>query len=130
MNKKKIIFERELRSRSGNIIWSLISTPEGLTKWIADRVERNGDILEFTWGEPEQHHEKRTARITEEFAMSHLRWTWEDDDNDFVEIRMKRCDITDDYVLTVTDFIEIDDENWLNSVWESNFKRLHHATGI
>lgn len=130
MNKKKFIFERELRSRSGKIIWSLTGTPEGLSKWIADGVERKGDVMELTWGCPERHHEKRRARITDERAMSHLRWVWEDDDEGFVEIRMERCDVTGDYVLKVTDFAYDGDEEWLGSVWEANFERLRHAAGV
>ncbi len=130
MDKKKVIFERELHSRSAKIIWPLISKPEGLAKWIADDVDRTDDLLEFTWGVPWRHHEKRTAKIIEESPMSHFRWAWEDDSSYYVELRMERSDITNDYILTITDFTESDDEEWLNAVWDNNFERLHHATGL
>ena len=130
MDKKKVVYERELNSRSAKIIWTLISKPEGLAKWIADNVERNDEMLEFTWGVPWRHHEKRTAKIVEESPMSHFRWAWEDDTENFVELRMERSDITNDYILTITDFTDEDDEEWLNAVWDKNFDRLHHATGL
>jgi hypothetical protein len=62
--------------------------------------------------------------------MSHFRWAWEDDSSYYVELRMERSDITNDYILTITDFTESDDEEWLNAVWDNNFERLHHATGL
>ena len=39
MKKKRLNIERELLSSSSSIIWNLISTPEGLSRWIADDVK-------------------------------------------------------------------------------------------
>ena len=37
--KKKVEMEYELRTRSGNTVWTLISTPMGLMKWLADDIK-------------------------------------------------------------------------------------------
>ena len=129
MEKKKIIFERELHARSEKTIWPLISTPEGLAKWIADEVTRDGESLQFTWGVDWRHHEERTAVVTQEVPPIHFGWMWEDEDFS-VEMEIKRSDITGDYILIVTDYAEKDDEDWLRAVWESNFERLHSTTGL
>ena len=129
MGKKKVIFEHELHARSEKSIWPLISTPEGLTKWIADGVTRDSETLRFRWGVDWKHHEERTAAITKENPPTHFGWTWEDDEYP-VEMEIKRSDITGDYILLVTDYADEDDEDWLRAVWESNFERLHSGTGL
>lgn len=63
MSMQKISIDRELNSTSATIIWNMVSTPEGMTRWLADSVTQNGDSLTFTWGSPYDHHEKRTATI-------------------------------------------------------------------
>ena len=130
MDKKKVIFEHELHSRSAKIIWPLISAPEGLAKWIADDVKRDGDAMTFGWGVPWRHHESRTATITEELQPSLFRWVWDDDEDYYVEMKLERSDITGDYILIITDFTDEDDEDWLTAVWEGNFERLHNTTGL
>ena len=130
MDKKKVIFEHELHSRSAKIIWPLISAPEGLAKWIADDVKRDGDVMVFGWGVPWRHHEMRTATVTEELQPTLFRWVWDDEEDYFVEMKIEKSDITGDYILIVTDFTDHDDEEWLTAVWEGNFERLHNATGL
>ncbi len=51
MDKHKIVLEYPLQTKSENIVWQLIGTAEGLGKWIADYVTRDGDTMTFTWGE-------------------------------------------------------------------------------
>ena len=38
MRKEKIRLEYMLKAGSGNIVWSIISTPSGLETWFADKV--------------------------------------------------------------------------------------------
>ena len=38
MGKEKIRLEYMLKAGSGNIVWSIISTPSGLETWFADKV--------------------------------------------------------------------------------------------
>ena len=56
MESNKISIERELRSKSANIIWALMSTPEVLAKWLAEQVTRDGDTLTFTCGNAWRPH--------------------------------------------------------------------------
>lgn len=72
MSMQKISIDRELNSTSAAIIWNMVSTPEGMTRWLADSVTQNGDSLTFTWGSPYDHHEKTYCyHFTEEEKQQH-----------------------------------------------------------
>ncbi len=132
MRKQKITLERELRSKSANIIWPFLSTPAGLAKWVADSVEQEGDTFSFTWGEIWKHHEVRTATVISDIKNDFIRYVWKDDIDDkaYWELKIVRSDITGDYILIITDFAEDDDIETLYDLWEANLERLHHATGL
>ena len=80
MEANKISIERELKSKSANIIWSLMSTPEGLAKWFADDVKFSGDVFTFTWGNDWSHHEVRTAALLEKKDRGYIRLRWSEDE--------------------------------------------------
>jgi len=131
MDKKAIHIERELHSNSPAIIWSLISTAAGLEKWIADSVNESEDELTFTWGSPWSHHETRKAKVTQKKKNDLIRLHWEDDDDDvYWEMRMEKSEITNDYILCVTDFAPSDDVDSLYDIWEQNFAVLHRSSGL
>lgn len=131
MTKDKLYIEHELKSRSENIIWQLISTETGLQNWIADSVSEQEGKITFTWGQDWAIHEQRTAIIVERVKNSHIRFHWEDEDDDFYwEMRMVYSDLTNDYILQVTDFAEPDDMEILKSIWDKNFETLYRVTGL
>ena len=47
---KKIRLEYMLKAGSGNIVWSIISTPSGLETWFADKVTFKDKVFTFYWG--------------------------------------------------------------------------------
>ena len=131
MEMNRLSLEHELRSTSKGIIWKMIATPEGLQKWLADSVRLAGDNLTFAWGDSDRHHETRTARIVEMVQYNRIRWQWEDADNqEYVEIRMERSDVSGNYSLYITDYADDDDMEWLENIWTHNFDRLHRRTGV
>ena len=132
MEKQRLYIERELRCKSASIIWPLLSTPEGLSKWIADEVERKGEQLTFTWGEVWSHHEIRNACVVEEEKGKYIRYAWDHDDQaeEYWELRIEKSDITNDFILIITDHALPEDVDSLEDIWESNLEQLHHATGL
>lgn len=132
MKKQKLNIEYELQSRSIAIIWDLISTPEGLSKWLADEVQQHGNALTFQWGELHSDHEIRTATITRKVKNRSLQFHWNDEEekDDFVEISIIHLDLTDSYLLSITDFADEDEKESLHDLWDSNMERLHRNTGI
>lgn len=132
MKKQRLNLEYALRSSSPNIIWQLLSSAHGLEKWLADTVTRNGETMTFTWGEPWSHHETREAIVTEEVKQQRIRLRWIDDTDEeaFWQMEMEKSDITNDYILIVTDYAEEGDLDSLRDIWDSNLERLHRKTGL
>lgn len=132
MKKQKLIIERELKSNSENIIWALISTEGGLSKWIADSVTENGQQITFRWGEEWSRHETHVANIIKKVKNDYLRLRWEDetDEEAYLEFRMEKNDLTNDYMLYVTDFALPEDVDSLRSMWEQNFEQLRQSSGL
>ena len=123
---KEIHIEQELRSKAPAIIWHLISTGDGMGRWLADRVTQQGDELTFQWGNSWDHDEQRTAHIIHKEKHRVVRFAWTDADvpGTYVELRIERSTITNDFILLVTDFADDDDAEWLRDMWQYNFKRL------
>lgn len=132
MKKLKLNIEYELRSRSISIIWGLVSTAEGLSKWLADEVRQDGRTLTFQWGDLRGDHEIRTATITRKVKNRVLQFHWDDEDvaDDFVEIAIIHLDLTDSYLLSITDFADAADIESLHDLWDDNMERLHRNSGI
>lgn len=132
MTMKKLTVTRELKSKSASIIWRLMSTPEGMTGWLADSVTRDGDTLTFAWGHEWSHHEKRQAMVQEEQKGARFRFAWTDEEGEgtFVEMALERSTITGEFIMNVTDFAQDEDMEWLEETWEHNFKRLRRKSGI
>ena len=53
MSKERIKMEYMLKAGSGNVIWSIISTPSGMETWFADKVSAKDKIYTFRWGKTE-----------------------------------------------------------------------------
>lgn len=132
MESNKISIERELRSKSANIIWALMSTPEGLAKWLADEVTRDGDTLTFTWGNTWSHHETRIAAVIDRKDYEYIRLRWSEDEyrDTYLELRMEKSDITGDYILVITDYAPDGDTATLEDIWDANMDALHRSTGL
>lgn len=132
MGKQVLKMEQVLHSSSQSIIWNFISSAEGMTRWLADKVEGNDQELTFVWGDLWRHHEIRKAKILKVVRNSYIRFRWEDeeDGNAYVELRMEKNELTNDYVLLITDYAYEEDLDSLQNLWEDNLERLHRNTGI
>jgi len=132
MDKKKTCIEHVLICRSERIIWPLISTAAGLSKWMADEVSAVGNVFTFTWGELWSHHEVRQAKVLEKTDFVSVRFRWEDEPNPdaYWELKIEKGDITDDFILVVTDYASDEDKDIMEDIWEASFERLHRSTGL
>lgn len=128
MKREKIHLEYLLNATAKNIIWSSISTPSGLEGWFADKVISNDKIVAFFWGKTE----KREAEIIAIRAFSYIRFRWLDDENEreYFEIRMTNNELTNDYVLEITDFADSDETEDLKELWDSQIDTLRRTCGF
>ena len=101
MTLQKLEIEQALKSKAPAIIWNLISTADGMTRWLADTVTQEGDMLTFHWGHEWDHNEQRTAHIIYKKKQHAIRFVWMDETAPefYVELKMQRSDITNDFVL-------------------------------
>ncbi|MGP1596776.1 MAG: START-like domain-containing protein [Prevotella denticola] len=128
---RKIELEYELKTRSGSAVWTLISTPIGMMKWLADEVTLEGETATFVWGDPLREHDTHTATVIEMVKNSHIRLHWDSSDSEaYWEIRMFHSEIAGNYHLAVTDFTEDDEPEDLVRIWDQNIERLHRITGV
>lgn len=132
MKKRQITIEHELKSNSENIIWRFISTPEGLSKWLADEVTQEGETMTFTWGELWSHHEIRTATLLEVVFHELVKLRWDDDEDPeaYMELKVGKSDVTNEFMLTITDFAEEEDVEAMRDLWEDNLVRLRRTSGL
>jgi uncharacterized protein YndB with AHSA1/START domain len=128
MKKEKIHLEYLLNATSRNIIWSAISTPSGLEGWFADKVVSNDKTESFYWGK----EEKREAEIIAIRAFSYIRFRWKDDndDRDYFELKMTNNELTNDYVLEITDFAYHDEGDAFKELWDSQIETLRRTCGF
>ncbi len=109
MSKQQVLIERELQSNSKDRIWSIISDTDKLSRWIADEIQEEGKKLHFIWGDLQSSHDSRMATIAKKVKYHYIRlkWTDEEDPNAFLELRMEKSSISDNYVLFITDFADL-----------------------
>lgn len=128
MERKKIHLEYLLNATSKSILWSAISTPTGLEVWFADRVQSDDKIVDFFWGKTE----KRTAEIVAVRAYSFIRFRWLDNEipREYFELKMTNSELTNDFVLEITDFASAEEEGDVRELWESQVETLRRTCGF
>ena len=128
MEKTKIHLEYMLKAGSGNIVWSIISTATGLETWFADRVSLDGKVFTFRWGKTET----RQAEITNIRANSFIRLHWLDDEDPkaYFELKMVYNELTSDYMLEVTDWVDADEVDDQKDLWDSEIEKLKRISGL
>lgn len=128
MERKKVHLEYLLNATSKAILWSAISTPSGLEGWFADRVQTDNKAVTFYWGKTES----RTAEIIAVRAYSFIRFQWKDRENprEYFELKMTNNELTNDFVLEITDFANADEVDDLCELWESQVETLRRTCGF
>lgn len=132
MDDNRVTIEHVLNSKSPSIIWALLSTPEGLAKWIADEVKAVDGQLMFVWGNMAGNHEIRMADVIGQKKYEYIRFRWSEERfrDSYWELRIEKSELTDDYNLLITDFVVDYDKETMMDIWEANLESLHCSTGL
>ncbi len=128
MEKVKIHLEYMLKAGSGNIVWSIIGTASGLETWFADRVSLDEKVFTFRWGKTET----RQAEIINFRTNSFIRLHWLDDDDPkaYFELKMVYNELTSDYMLEVTDWVNADEVDDQKDLWDSEIEKMRRVSGL
>lgn len=128
MDRKKVYLEYLLNATSKSILWTAISTPNGLESWFADKVQSDDKIVTFFWGKTE----RRDAEIVAVRAYSFIRFHWVDDENprEYFEFKMTNSELTNDFVLEIIDFTDAGEVADLRELWDSQVETLRRTCGF
>ena len=126
--KKKYELEYLLKA-SPKVLYSLVSTPSGLSEWFADNVNvSKDDIYTFIWDGTEEE-----ARLISNRNGECIKWQWladeEDDEKTYFEFRVTTDPMTKLTLFYVTDFAEEDEIEEAKSLWESQINELKRIIG-
>ena len=127
----KIKYELEYTfNTSPNILFSRLSTPEGLSEWFADNVNLRRDKFTFIWEGTEQE-----ASVIQKKNNKYIRFHWEDEEEDvneeyYFEFRIDTDELTGDVALIITDFADEDERDDAVDLWDSQISELKHALGL
>jgi len=124
--KTKYELEYTLNTSPG-ILYSRLSTPEGLSEWFADNVNLKKGRYTFFWEGAEQE-----AEIIQKKANKHIRFRWTDDEEEesYFEFRIHTDELTGDVALLITDFAEEGERDDAADLWDSQISELKHAIGL
>jgi len=113
---------------SPKVLFSRLSTPEGLCEWFADNVTVDGDIFTFTWSKSESK-----ARITAIKDNKFVRFEWldaVDEESNYFEFRINIEELSGSLALIITDFADPDEKDDAVSLWDTQITDLKRLLGI
>ena len=113
---------------SPKVLFSRLSTPEGLGEWFADQVNVEGDIFIFYWNSSESE-----ARLSALKENKMVRFEWigmENEESNYFEFRINLEELTNELALIITDFAEAEEKEDAIYLWDSQINDLKRALGI
>tara|TARA_B100000941_G_C28431586_1_gene514549 strand:- start:681 stop:1064 length:384 start_codon:yes stop_codon:yes gene_type:complete len=126
MNKSKFIGEYSINA-SRKMLFPYISTASGLSQWFADDVNITEDkVYTMFWD-----GEVNRAKIVSIKANRYIKFEFEgedDDDLNFIEIRLEMNELTQEVYIKITDYSDIDNQE-VSDLWEGLIHDLKEIVG-
>ena len=113
---------------SPKVLFSRLSTPEGLCEWFADDVVVDRDIFTFKWSKSEAK-----ARITAIKENKFVRFEWldtDDEESNYFEFRINIEELSGSLALIIIDFAEPEDKDDAITLWDTQITDLKRLLGI
>lgn len=124
--KESFSVEYGLKKGSTKVLWKLISTANGLSEWMADRVIAEDNVYSFTWGKGGDK-----AILLEQVPEERVRFRWlHEPEYTYFEIAMTNSELTGEITLTITDFAEPGEQDDLVNLWNSEVDALVRRVGL
>ncbi len=125
----RLKFELEYTIKcSPKVLFSRLSTPEGLSEWFAEDVNVDGDIFTFIWGTT-----RTIARLVAMKENKLVRFEWTDglkEGSDYFEFRINIQELTGDLALIITDFADEEEKEDSIYLWDTQISDLKRALGV
>ena len=113
---------------SPKVLFSRLSTPEGLCEWFADDVNVDGDLFTFIWDKTES-----VARLVALKDNRFARFEWldrDDEESNYFEFRINVQELTGDLALIITDFAEAEEKEDAIYLWDTQIADLKRLLGV
>ena len=115
---------------SPKVLFTRLSTPDGLCEWFAEDVTVEGDIFTFLWNGSEM--KARLAAIKEN---KFVRFEWigddeEDEESNYFEFRINIEELSGSLALLITDFAEPEEKEDAVALWGTQITDLKRLLGI
>lgn len=125
MARVKIDLEYIFKASPG-IVYNFITTPACLVRWYCDEVDITNDIYKFYWTGSSE-----TAFMIDDIEEERVRFRWKNapNDDEYLEFRMYKSDITNETILEITDFCDEDEKDEVEDLWDSYMTELRKESG-
>lgn len=127
MASKRVRVDLEYIFRaSPTILYTFVTTNTCLVRWYCDEVDITNDTFTFHWaGSQEQAH------MIDDIEDERVRFKWDDadDEDEFLEFRIYKSDVTNETILEITEFCDDDEVDELKSMWNILIEKLRHECG-
>ena len=127
MASKRVMYKTEFIFRaSPTIVYQFLTTPACLVRWFCDEVDISNNVYTFAWDGDEE-----VATLIEDWEDELLRFEWEDAPaaNEYLEFAIVKSPITDETVLTITDFCDANEIKEAQKLWDSQIAQMRVETG-
>jgi uncharacterized protein YndB with AHSA1/START domain len=113
---------------SPKAVFARLSTPEGLSEWFADKVEKAKNIFTFTWDKAES---KAKLSAIKENNFVRFEWLGMDDKNtNYFEFQISVHELTNDLALIITDFVDSEEQEDAIFLWDTQITKLKRILGV
>ena len=125
MKKEKFQIEYPMKSVPVALLWSYISSARSLEQWFADSVRVEGKRYFSSWNGQEQ-----SAMLLGVRNEVSIRFRWDDDESrSYFEMKISVNELTDETLLTITDFSDEDDREESCELWNAQIDALRRIIG-
>lgn len=123
---KRVSFQMEFLFRaSPTILYKFLTTPACLVRWFCDAVDVKEDEYVFEWSGYEE-----VALVIDDIEEERLRFQWEEAaDNEYLEFRLDISPVTNETILSITDFCDEDEVDDQKKLWANQVENLRRETG-
>lgn len=123
---KKVKYTLEYPVRcSPVILYEFLSSPAGLQEWFADKVDEQDGLYSFSWNGAAEE-----AEVMESEEGKFIRYHWINSPKDeFFEFNIDKSEVTNQTILTITDFADKKEIKDQSQLWETQVKDLFYRLG-
>lgn len=108
------------------ILYTFITTPACLVRWYCEEVDIQNDVFSFYWS-----GSRERAVMIDDIEEERVRFQWEyaENDDEYLEFRMYKSDVTNETVMEITDFCDEDEKDEVKDIWDNLMNELRKECG-